>query len=280
MNLRPLHRSAIYALLFLAAGCTGNKLVPLKQEAVVILPAFEKIKIDSYCPFQFVDFFAKPMSYVIGKDGSVDPDSNADGLSDIQATSLGVNPQRQASTGITDYIAVEYLGIAAASLGTIPNCFNNIQATAGDLLTDCQRIALGLSIPLYDTVSRGFPDSLAVYAGVSPFNKNVGSQELAGDGMTSLQKIRQNLPVNFTATPAIKQLAVTIVTDTVVDTTAANSICYSFTVTAPRLMRPPGDVYEFYFIGTDKNGKTTLVTKGITVRPTDPSSEEYTYASL
>ena len=52
---------------------------------------------------------------------SVDPDSNADGLSDVEAVALGVNPNNQPTTGITDYLAVEFLGISPTALSTIPH---------------------------------------------------------------------------------------------------------------------------------------------------------------
>ena len=220
------------------------------------------------------------MSYKIGKDYTVDPDSNADGLSDVEAVAAGVNPTDQPTSGITDYLAVEYLGIAPTALATIPRCGNTVQATAGDALTDCQRRLLGLKINTYDTPGRGFPDSLAVFAGLSPADKNVANQELAGDGMNTLEKIRQNLPVNMTITSAAQQLAVQVTTDTVVNTSSANSICYSFTVVAPRLMLGGGDTYIFYFIGIDNTGNTSLVTKTITVAPNAPPVQEFAYASL
>ncbi len=238
------------------------------------------IKIDSYCPYRFVDFFAKPMSYEIDQTGAIAPDSNRDGLSDVEAVALGINPSNQPTSGITDFIGTQYLGLNAQSLATIPNCSNPTLATAGDVLTDCQRTALGLNILNYDSVSRGFPDSLAVYARISVLDKNVANQETAGDHLSTLAKIRQNLPINQTATPGIQLYAVQVTTDTQVSATDADSICYSFTVVAPRTLQLVGDLYTFYFISTSQTGTSNLVTKSLVVPANATGTQEYSYANL
>jgi hypothetical protein len=274
--------AAIGAMLIstLTVACSDSPLAPLQFAVRAQKPSMVTIKIDSYCPNRFVDFFAKPLSYVIDKDGAMAPDSNRDGLADVEAVALGLNPTNQPPSGITDFIATQFLGLNAQSVATIPTCLNTILATAGDVLTDCQRSALGLNIANYDTVGRGFPDSLALFARLPLLDKNVANEETAGDHLTTLAKIRQNLPINQTATETIQMYAVQITTDTHISATNADSICYDFTTVAPRTLAPVGDLYVFYFISTDAKGATSLVTKSVVVPANAAANQEYSYANL
>jgi hypothetical protein len=229
-----------------------------------------------------VDFFAKPMSFEISN-GQLLTDFNRDGLSDSEALNFGITPYDNPTSGITDYIALEYLGIAPKGLGQIPQCQNTTQSTSGDLLTDCQKTALGLTpVFEYDPVKRGFPDSLAVYARLPLFDKTIASKDIAGDGVNTLAKIKMNLRPDQFITSDAEALAVVYDIETVVNPKTPNSPCYTLTITSPRAVLDNGDLYEFYFISLDNTGKSSLTTKAIVVPPSvaDGASLEYEYEKL
>jgi hypothetical protein len=232
------------------AGCSGEKIIPLVQDEIGPPPMMVTLSIKDYCPLNFVDFFVKPMSFEI-RDGSLQQDTNRDGLTDVEATAFGLSPFDQPASGITDFIAIEFLGLTASQLPSIPICPNSTQASSGDVLTDCEKNALGLvPVNVFDIAHRGFPDSLAVYARLPLLDSDIATEDLAGDGVETIQKIKWNLPPDETVTPQNMALAVSYSTQTYPSPIIPGTTCYDFTVTSPRAGVQNGDLYNFYFIST------------------------------
>jgi hypothetical protein len=229
-------------------GCSGENLNPLAQDQIIPPPMTVIIKINDYCPLNFVDFFVKPMSFEIQK-GVLQQDTNRDGLTDVEATAFGLSPFDQPASGITDFIGIEYLGLTAAQLPSIPVCPNANEASNGDVLTDCQANALGL-LPLtnFDTAHRGFPNSLALYARLPLFDSDIATEDLAGDGIETIQKIKMDWPPDETYSSEDSLLTVSYSTNTYQSTSIPGVTCYDFTVTSPRAGVPNGDLYNLYFI--------------------------------
>jgi hypothetical protein len=263
-------------------GCSGEHVVPLAQYSITPPPLTVNLQVNNYCVSNFVDFFVKPMSFEIQK-GVLAQDTNRDGLTDAEAFFFGVSPFDQPASGITDFIGIEFLGQTAAQLPSLPICPSLTQASSGDVLTDCQKNALGLA-PLtgFDTAHRGFPDSLALYARLPLLDSDVATEDLAGDGVDTIQKIKWNLPPDETVTPEVQPLKVIYSIATSPSPTNPGITCYSFTVYSPRAGVSNGDLFTFYFISTNTAGLETLVTKPVVVLATVPNgaTEAYDYDSL
>lgn len=271
-----------FGVMGITAGCSNQTLVPLEQAGLLIKPMMVTVKIKNYCPNRLIDFFAKPLSYEIS-DGQLLQDSNRDGLTDVEALKFNLSPYHAPVSGISDFIGIEYLGLSVAALSSIPTCLNPTQATSGDILTDCQKNALNL-VPVfqYDPIGRGFPDSLAVLARIPLLNKSIAMQDLAGDGWSTLEKIKANLRPDQTVTPAAEALAVNYEIGSKVNPDNSNALCYDFHVTMPRAGISNGDLYEFYFIAADTSGTNVLTTKPLVVQPTVPDGAtlELEYATF
>jgi hypothetical protein len=144
------------------------------------------------------------------RDGTPQPDSDGDGLTDAEETEIGTSPTNPDTDGdgVGDYIEYKlaYKGSEFNPLkpGVFVECANLTKPfpdSDGDGLNDCEEAVEGTSPYLQDTDQDGLPDQLEVLRGVFPLVDD-RLFDTDGDGMSNGLELEQGTDPNTNDTAA------------------------------------------------------------------------------
>lgn len=142
--------------------------------------------------FVLKEFLVSNRNAIATLDGFI-PDSDGDGLSDIEEQGLGLNPIEPDSDFDHYNDKLEHnlrtLGLDPQSPNTFADCPDPTIDTDGDGLMDCEEKLLGSDRTLFDSDADGFPDNIEFRAGTNMlFNDNLDDLDL--DGVNNGKEIR------------------------------------------------------------------------------------------
>jgi hypothetical protein len=152
------------------------------------------------------------------KNGTPQPDSDGDGLTDEEETEIGTDPANPDTDGdgVGDKIeyALWYPGSEFNPLvaGTFTECINihkPFPDSDGDGLNDCEEAIVGTSPYLQDTDGDGLPDQLEVLRGVYPLVDD-RLYDTDSDGMLNGIELRQGTDPNVNDSAAATTYAYSV----------------------------------------------------------------------
>ena len=190
-------------------GCSDEKLKGIVADTNPVIPETVAIEILDYCPrpnYHFQDIWGLGMSYKISGGGIV-PDFDRDGVQDGLDNNGNLNISRlnrdtngdgysdllifQAGMQVEDQVALSHLVCDSS-----PTNDEDL-----DGLTDCEEENLAHTDPeKWDTDGDRIPDSIEIRFGLNPADPDDAEQNLAGDGILNLKKIKDNIPIYEKAT--------------------------------------------------------------------------------
>jgi hypothetical protein len=153
---------------------------------------------------------------VIATEGGFLPDSDADGLPDVEEELLGLDPRSDDTDG--DYYndrlehLLRTLNLDPTVTSTQPDCDDPTLDTDGDTLRDCEEKLLGADKTLFDTDADGYPDPVEFRTGTNPlFNDSLDDIDLDGvnngreiaahtDALSNDGKVRAELAYRYRTT--------------------------------------------------------------------------------
>ena len=207
------------------SGCnntTQNNLQPLNIGSAVPPPQAMTLVISNYAPTPgnlFKNIFVSNFSIKVGK-GQALPVASRDGLPDSLKTSLNatygfVPTGGPYSTGFPFSDLFFYLAGINSTQQNFLNCpGNQMNSSSSDAfvylddrtnttqfigLRDCEKLYSGLSPSLFDNSGSGVPDYLKLRCGLNPQNKFDTALSAAADSVSSLDKCKENIPIDESA---------------------------------------------------------------------------------
>ena len=241
IRMKTLHAARMIAFSVLTGACShsaSNTLTSLQKEQIAPPPQTVTIQISGYKPaagrsFQniFVNNFSVKaaqgqLSYSTARDGM------PDGLKQAHALDYGFSPTLPESaipyfSDLMLYLA----GITATSQnllycpqssGSSPSqtinssndgfTYTDNRTTPPTTnvflgLRDCDKLYIGLkNVNSFDNDGDGIPDYLELRNGLNPLNPSDAHLDIAGDGVSNLEKIKRGIPVDENANSQPNQL--------------------------------------------------------------------------
>lgn len=187
--------------------------------------------------FVLKEFLVYNRNAVATADGFV-PDTDADGLSDSEEQSLGLDPLKADTDG--DYYndklenMFRTLGLDPLVQNSFPDCDDPTVDTDGDGLRDCEEKLLSTNRTLFDTDADGYPDLVEFNVGANPLaNDTLDDLDLDGskngaeilahtDLLSNESRLRTDMSVRYSISAAT--------------VTAEQRSCYAIRVTNVTLM--------------------------------------------
>jgi Bacterial TSP3 repeat len=164
------------------------------------------------------------------RDGKPQPDSDGDGLTDLEESQIGTDPTNPDTDGDGVGDKIEYSLMYKKSIfdpkspAKFPECSNikrPFPDSDGDGLNDCEEAVVGTDAYLQDTDGDGLPDQLEVLRGVYPLVDD-RLFDTDGDGMLNGRELEQGTDPNVN------------------DSAAAATYAYSISVTSDSPNSPDG----------------------------------------
>ena len=153
--------------------------------------------------FQLREFVVWNANAVL-RDGSPQPDSDGDGLTDQEEVAIGTDPTNPDTDGdgVGDkieydlwYPGSEFDPLVAGKFTECVNISRPFPDSDGDGLNDCEEAVVGTSPYLQDTDGDGLPDQLEVLRGVYPLVDD-RLFDTDGDGMLNGRELQQGTDPN------------------------------------------------------------------------------------
>jgi len=215
---------------------------------------------------------------VISRAGQALPDSDGDGLADVDEAALGTDPQNPDTDGdhLMDGVEVR-MGLNPLQQDAITAC-NPLLDTDGDRLNDCEERVLGTDPCMGDTDSDTLPDLVEALAGTNPLQPE-RTQDTDRDGYTNIDEIQAHTDplsadIGYRAEYAYNQSIEPA------DPTPDGRLCYKVRVSnvvlgrtlerpnLPYVPIPAGtnDVYLYFLAGReneDRGGVSSLVVQPV-----------------
>lgn len=179
--------------------------------------------------FKLKEFLVFNSNAIPSKEGFL-PDTDADGLSDIEEDRLGIDPLSSDSDGDFYNDRLEHLLRTLNLDPLVPNTFEDCEDptidTDGDGLRDCEEKLLGTNKTLFDTDADGFPDKIEFRIATNPLFADA-LDDIDLDGVNNGQEIRAHTDTLTNDATVRSELAYRYRTVDL-DVTADQRSCYDF----------------------------------------------------
>jgi hypothetical protein len=279
------HVVVVGAMMFAAAlnsACvkqSNDELQPLNQSSIAAPPETMTIVIHGYRPqagMALQNLFVSNLSVKVSQ-GQLQLSSARDGMWDALKQSL--NPTYGFLIGSPESVVNGYSDLVLYDLGATTaqqplfHCANNQTLSssndaliynddrlAGSPMTflglrDCEKQQLGLNPLMFDFVGNGIPDPIKLQCGLNPLDKSEAYISTSGDGVANIDKCKQHIPINESASTQANQLFAYHYTT---QDNADGSI--DFTISNIAILNGGDENFiSFYVTETGLNGTSTAV---------------------